>query len=146
MEAGIKGAKMGGAPSVGLNIDLPFEASSNKYIDNDKNINHDYFFVRKVMFVKYSQAFVVMPGGMGTLDELFEALTLIQTEKIDKFPIILVGSKFWQGLVEWIEDTLIQEGTISKKDLKLFSIADTPSEIIDVIDTFYENYMLKPNF
>ena len=146
MEAGNKGAKMGGAPSVGLNIDLPFEASSNKYIDNDKNINHDYFFVRKVMFVKYSQAFVVMPGGMGTLDELFEALTLIQTEKIDKFPIILVGSKFWQGLVDWIEDTLIQEGTISKKDLKLFSIADTPSEIIDVIDAFYENYMLKPNF
>ena len=146
MEAGNKGAKMGGAPSVGLNIDLPFEASSNKYIDNDKNINHDYFFVRKVMFVKYSQAFVVMPGGMGTLDELFEALTLIQTKKIDKFPIILVGSKFWKGLIDWIKHTLIREETISKKDLKLFSIADTPSEILEIIDSFYENYMLKPNF
>ena len=100
MEAGNKGAKMGSAPSVGLNIDLPFEAHSNKFIDNDKDINFDYFFVRKVMFVKYSQAFVVMPGGMGTLDELFEALTLIQTKKIDKFPIILVGSKFWSGIIE----------------------------------------------
>ena len=146
MEAGNKGAKIGGSSSVGLNIDLPFEASSNKYIDNDKNINHDYFFVRKVMFVKYSQAFVVMPGGMGTLDELFEALTLIQTKKIDKFPIILVGSDFWKGLIHWIKHTLIHEGTISKKDLKLFSIADTPSEIIETIDSFYENYMLKPNF
>lgn len=146
MEAGNKGAKKGGSSSVGLNIDLPFEASSNKYIDNDKNINHDYFFVRKVMFVKYSQAFVVMPGGMGTLDELFEALTLIQTKKIDKFPIILVGSDFWKGLIDWIKHTLIHEGTISKKDLKLFSIADSPSEIIKTIDSFYENYMLKPNF
>jgi hypothetical protein len=103
MEAGNKGAKNGGAPSVGLNIDLPFENSSNPYIDFDKNINFDYFFIRKVMFVKYSQAFVVMPGGMGTLDELFEAITLIQTQKIDKFPIILVGSEFWMGLIDWIK-------------------------------------------
>ena len=115
MKAGNKGAKMGSAPSVGLNIDLPFEAHNNKFIDNDKDINFDYFFVRKVMFVKYSQAFVVMPGGMGTLDELFEALTLIQTKKIDKFPIILVGSKFWSGLIEWVTKTLLIEGTISEK-------------------------------
>ena len=144
MEAGNKGAKMGSAPSVGLNIDLPFEAHSNKFIDKD--INFDYFFVRKVMFVKYSQAFVVMPGGMGTLDELFEALTLIQTKKIDKFPIILVGSKFWSGLIEWLNNTLIKEGTISEIDLKLISIVDTESEVIQIIDKFYENYLLKPNF
>ena len=146
MEAGNKGAKMGSAPSVGLNIDLPFEAHNNKFIDNDKDINFDYFFVRKVMFVKYSQAFVVMPGGMGTLDELFEALTLIQTKKIDKFPIILVGSKFWSGLIEWLQKTLLDEGTISEIDLKLISIVDTESEVIQIIDKFYENYLLKPNF
>lgn len=146
MEAGNRGAKMGSAPSVGLNIDLPFEAHSNKFIDDDKDINFDYFFVRKVMFVKYSQAFVVMPGGMGTLDELFEALTLIQTKKIDKFPIILVGTKFWSGLIDWLTNTLIIEGTISEKDLKLISIVDTESEVIKIIDTFYENYLLKPNF
>jgi uncharacterized protein (TIGR00730 family) len=146
MEAGNKGAKKGGSPSVGLNIDLPFEASSNPYIDSDKNINFDYFFVRKVMFVKYSQAFVVMPGGMGTLDELFEAITLIQTKKIDLFPIILVGSSFWAGMVTWIKDVLVAEGTISKKDLELISVVDTPDEILYIIDEFYKNYLLKPNF
>ena len=146
MEAGNKGAKKGGSPSVGLNIDLPFEASSNPYIDSDKNINFDYFFVRKVMFVKYSQAFVVMPGGMGTLDELFEAITLIQTKKIDLFPIILVGSSFWAGMVTWIKDVLVAEGTISEKDLELISVVDTPDEILYIIDEFYKNYLLKPNF
>ena len=146
MEAGNKGAKMGSAPSVGLNIELPFEAHNNKFIDDDKDINFDYFFVRKVMFVKYSQAFVVMPGGMGTLDELFEALTLIQTNKIDKFPIILVGTEFWSGLIDWLKRTLIVEGTISEKDLKLISIVDTESEVIEIIDKFYDNYSLKPNF
>ena len=146
MEAGKKGAKKGGSPSVGLNIDLPFEASSNPYIDSDKNINFDYFFVRKVMFVKYSQAFVVMPGGMGTLDELFEAITLIQTKKIDLFPIILVGSSFWAGMVTWIKDVLVAEGTISEKDLELISVVDTPDEILYIIDEFYKNYLLKPNF
>jgi len=146
MEAGNKGAKMGGAPSVGLNIDLPFEANSNPYIDPDKNINFDYFFVRKVMFVKYSQAFVVMPGGMGTLDELFEAITLIQTKKIDLFPIILVGTSFWSGLVKWIKGTLVDEGTISEKDLELIYVVDSPKEILTIIDKFYENYLLKPNF
>jgi len=146
MEAGNMGAKLGGAPSVGLNIALPFEASSNEYIDNDKSIDFDYFFVRKVMFVKYSQAFVVMPGGMGTLDELFEALTLIQTQKIDKFPILLVGSHFWSGLVDWIKTTLVEEGTISESDLDLISIVDEPAEVLNIIDQFYENFMLKPNF
>tara|TARA_B110000977_G_scaffold173397_1_gene226542 strand:- start:1683 stop:2222 length:540 start_codon:yes stop_codon:yes gene_type:complete len=146
MEAGNKGAKLGGAASVGLNIDLPFEASSNPFIDLDKNINFDYFFVRKVMFVKYSQAFVVMPGGMGTLDELFEAITLIQTKKMDLFPIILVGTSFWSGLMNWIEGTLVTEGTISKKDLELISVVDSPEEILNIIDQFYENYLLKPNF
>ena len=146
MEAGNKGAKNGGAPSVGLNIDLPFENSSNPYIDLDKNMNFDYFFIRKVMFVKYSQAFVVMPGGMGTLDELFEAITLIQTQKIDKFPIILVGSQFWRGLIDWIKKTLIDEATISLKDLELISIVDTPDEVIEIIEEFYSNYLLKPNF
>ena len=146
MEAGNKGAKLGGAPSVGLNIDLPFEASSNLFIDPDKHINFDYFFVRKVMFVKYSQAFVVMPGGMGTLDELFEAITLIQTKKIDLFPIILVGTSFWTGLLSWLKETLVAEGTISETDLDLISVVDSPAEIIPIIDTFYENYLLKPNF
>lgn len=137
---------MGGAPSVGLNIDLPFEANSNPFIDPDKNINFDYFFVRKVMFVKYSQAFVVMPGGMGTLDELFEAITLIQTKKIDLFPIILVGSSFWSGLVTWIKETLVSEGTISEKDLELIYVVDSPKEVLTIIDKFYKNYLLKPNF
>jgi len=146
MEAGNKGAKLGGAPSVGLNIDLPFEACSNEFIDQDKDINFDYFFVRKVMFVKYSQAFVVMPGGMGTLDELFEALTLIQTQKIDKFPILLVGSHFWSGLVDWLKTILVEEGTISELDLDLISIVDEPAEVLHIIDQFYENFMLKPNF
>ncbi len=146
MEAGNKGAKNGGAPSVGLNIDLPFENSSNPYIDLDKNMNFDYFFIRKVMFVKYSQAFVVMPGGMGTLDELFEAITLIQTQKIDKFPIILVGSEFWRGLIDWIKKILIDEATISLKDLELISIVDSPDEVIQIIEEFYSNYLLKPNF
>jgi len=146
MEAGNKGANQGGGPSVGLNIDLPFEATSNSFIDPDKNINFDYFFVRKVMFVKYSQAFVVMPGGMGTLDELFEALTLIQTKKIDKFPIILVGSDFWQGLSDWLNNRLVAEGTISVEDLDLISVVDSSDEVLKIIDSFYERFLLKPNF
>ena len=109
MEAGNKGAHRGKGTSVGLNIELPFEQHYNPYIDKDKNLNFDYFFVRKVMFVKYSQGFVVMPGGFGTLDELFEAMTLIQTKKIEKFPIILVGSKYWSGLLDWVRNTMIDE-------------------------------------
>lgn len=147
MEAGNKGAFQQGGKSVGLNIKLPFEQHSNIYIDPDKNINFDFFFVRKVMFVKYAQGFVVMPGGFGTLDELFEALTLIQTKKIGRFPIVLVGRKYWSGLVEWIQDAMLeQERNISPEDLKLFSIVDTASEAVAVIDEFYSKYMLKPNF
>ena len=146
MEAGNKGAKMGGAPSVGLVIDLPFEAVSNNFIDDDKNICFDYFFVRKVMFLKYAQAFVVMPGGMGTLDELFEALTLIQTKKMETFPIILVGSHFWEGIMSWMKDTLVHEGMISPEDLHLISVVDEPQEVLKIIDNFYDNFMLKPNF
>ena len=147
MEAGNKGAHRGGGVSVGLNIDLPFEQHDNPYIDSDKNLDFDYFFVRKVMFVKYAQGFVAMPGGFGTLDELFEAMTLIQTNKIGKFPIILVGSEFWEGLFDWIKETLIkQHGNVSPKDLELFSIVDSADEVIQIIDEFYNKNRLKPNF
>ncbi|MDG2437200.1 MAG: TIGR00730 family Rossman fold protein, partial [Polaribacter sp.] len=118
MEAGNKGAHRGKGVSVGLNIELPFEQHDNPWIDRDKNLEFDYFFVRKVMFVKYSQGFIVMPGGFGTLDELFEAITLIQTKKIGRFPIVLVGTEFWSGLLEWIKKTLIAQGNISEEDLK----------------------------
>lgn len=147
MEAGNKGANASSGTSVGLNIDLPFEQHSNIYIDPDKLIDFDYFFVRKVMFVKYSQGFVVMPGGMGTLDELFEALTLIQTEKIGRFPIVLVGTEFWSGLVDWIKDVVLEkEKNINPEDLDLFSIVDTPEEAVEIIDEFYSRYVLQPNF
>jgi len=146
MEAANKGAHRGGGASVGLNIELPFEQHDNPYIDSDKSLDFDYFFVRKVMFVKYSQGFVVMPGGFGTMDELFEAITLIQTKKIGKFPIILVGRKFWTGLMDWIKSTLLEEGNISPKDLDLISIVDTEDEVLEVIDTFYKKYSLSPNF
>ena len=147
MEAGNKGAHRGGGVSVGLNIELPFEQFDNAYIDPGKNLDFDYFFVRKVMFVKYSQGFVVMPGGFGTLDEMFEAITLIQTKKIGAFPIILVGTEFWGGLMDWIKTTLLEKfGTISEKDLNLFSIVDTEQEVVDIIDAFYKKYSLSPNF
>jgi uncharacterized protein (TIGR00730 family) len=146
MEAGNKGAARGKGISVGLNIELPFEQHDNPYIDSDKSLDFDYFFVRKVMFVKYSQGFVVMPGGFGTLDELFEAITLIQTKKIGKFPIILVGKKYWSGLFEWIKNTLVDEGNISPEDLDLISIVDTAEEVLEVINTFYQKYSLSPNF
>lgn len=147
MEAGNKGAHRGKGVSVGLNIELPFEQFDNAYIDVDKNLEFDYFFVRKVMFVKYSQGFVVMPGGFGTLDEMFEAMTLIQTKKIGAFPIVLVGTDFWGGLMDWIKSTLLEKfGNISEKDLDLFSVVDTEKEVIDVIDAFYKKYSLSPNF
>jgi uncharacterized protein (TIGR00730 family) len=146
MEAGNKGAHSQGGKSVGLNIVLPFEQFNNIYINPDKLITFDYFFVRKVMFVKYSQGFIVMPGGFGTLDELFEALTLIQTKKIARFPIVLVGRSFWAGLLDWIKNTLLAEKNISPEDLNLFSIVDTPSEAVAVIDDFYSRYFLTPNF
>ena len=147
MEAGNKGAHLAGGTSVGLNIELPFEQHDNPYIDNDKSLDFDYFFVRKVMFVKYSQGFVVMPGGFGTLDELFEAITLIQTHKIDKFPIILVGSEFWNGLVDWIKTTLLDTfKNISTPDMDLVQVVDTPEEVIEILDKFYAEYNLSPNF
>ncbi|TPV33324.1 TIGR00730 family Rossman fold protein [Paucihalobacter ruber] len=146
MEAGNKGAHLGGGTSVGLNIDLPFEQHDNPYIDSDKSLDFDYFFVRKVMFVKYSQGFVVMPGGFGTLDELFEAITLIQTRKIDMFPIILVGTDFWGGLWEWVKTTMLEVGNISADDLNLVHLVDTPDEVIEILNNFYENYRLSPNF
>ena len=147
MEAGNKGAHLAGGTSVGLNIELPFEQHDNPYIDSDKNLDFDYFFVRKVMFVKYSQGFVVMPGGFGTLDELFEAIKLIQTNKIEKFPIILIGTEFWSGLIDWIKDTLLQKfGNVSEKDLDLIHLVDTEDEVIEILDTFYDKYNLSPNF
>lgn len=146
MEAGNKGAHSEGGKSVGLNIDLPFEQYNNPYIDDDKLLNFDYFFVRKVMFVKYSQGFVVMPGGFGTLDEMFEAVTLIQTKKIGAFPIVLVGKDYWHGLFEWIKDVLVKEKNINEEDLDLIRLVDTPSEAVDVIDEFYSQYLLSPNF
>ncbi|WP_417359986.1 TIGR00730 family Rossman fold protein [Galbibacter sp.] len=147
MEAGNKGAHLGGGTSVGLNIDLPFEQHDNPYIDSDKNLDFDYFFVRKVMFVKYSQGFVVMPGGFGTLDELFEAVTLIQTKKIAKFPIILVGSEFWGGLIDWIRATLLEANhNIGPNDLDLLQVVDHEEEVVEILDSFYKKYNLSPNF
>ena len=147
MEAGNKGAKRGGGVSVGLNIELPFEQNDNPYIDKDKNLEFDYFFVRKVMFVKYAQGFVAMPGGFGTLDELFEAITLIQTNKIGKFPIILVGKEFWSGMLEWIKITLLEKyKNASPKDIDLFSIVDTEDEVVEIINDFYNKHHLSPNF
>ncbi|PTM11353.1 MAG: TIGR00730 family Rossman fold protein [Bacteroidetes bacterium] len=147
MEAGNKGAHLAGGTSVGLNIDLPFEQHDNPYIDSDKSLDFDYFFVRKVMFVKYSQGFVVMPGGFGTLDELFEAITLIQTKKIEKFPIILFGTDFWGGLIDWIKDTLLEKfGNISATDLDLIHLVDTEDEVIAILDDFYKQFQLSPNF
>ncbi|MRH99584.1 TIGR00730 family Rossman fold protein [Kriegella sp. EG-1] len=146
MEAGNRGAHLAGGTSVGLNIDLPFEQHDNPYIDGDKSLDFDYFFVRKVMFVKYSQGFVVMPGGFGTLDELFEAITLIQTHKIEKFPIILVGSEFWGGLFEWIKTTMLNAGNISPEDLDLIKIVDNEEEVVEIIDSFYKGHQLSPNF
>lgn len=146
MEAGNKGANLAGGTSVGLNIDLPFEQHDNPFIDEDKSLDFDYFFVRKVMFVKYSQGFVVMPGGFGTLDELFEAITLIQTHKIHTFPIILVGTDFWKGLLDWVKSTMLEAGNISPRDLDLIQLVDTEDEVVEIIDAFYKGRNLSPNF
>lgn len=149
MEAGNKGAKLNGGASVGLNIELPFEQSGNPFIDVDKNLQYRYFFVRKVMFVKFAQAFVVLPGGFGTMDEVFEVLTLIQTDKISKVPVILVGSAFWEGLKSWIINVMLKENNnISEKDIDLIPIVDDPKEVIDIINEFYadDKEILKPNY
>ncbi len=147
MEAGNRGARRGAGISVGLNIELPFEQSSNPYIDEDKLIDFEYFFVRKVMFVKYAQGFIALPGGFGTLDELFEALTLIQTKKIGKFPIILMGKEYWAGMIDWIKNTMLdEEKNISSEDMDLMQIVDTPQEAVNIINDFYNNNKLQPNF
>ncbi len=145
MEAGNRGAH-GNGKSIGLNIELPFEQHFNPYVDKGYNINFDYFFVRKVMFVKYSQGFVVMPGGFGTLDELSEALTLIQTNKIGKFPIVLVGSEFWSGILDWFKGTLLKEGLIAEQDLDLFRVVDSAEDAVAHIKAFYDKYSVSVNF
>ena len=146
MEAANKGAQKSNGKSVGLNIELPFEQAPNPFIDYDKSITFDYFFVRKLMFIKYAQGFVVLPGGFGTMDELFESLTLIQTRKIGRFPIILVGKSYWSGLLTWIKEVLVTEKYINPEDLNLFSIVDSAEEAVNAIDSFYSKYLLKPNF
>lgn len=147
MEAANKGARRGEGKSVGLNIVLPFEQKHNDYIDHDKSIDFDYFFVRKTIFLKYSQGFIAMPGGFGTLDELFESITLVQTNKIAQFPVVLVGSAYWSGLLAWVKETmLLQEHNISEVDLELFKIVDTAEDAVKHIVDFYSKYLLKPNF
>ena len=146
MEAGNRGAHDGGGKSIGLNIDLPFEQHFNPYIDKGLSLDYDYFFVRKVMFVKYSQGFIVLPGGFGTLDELTEALTLIQTKKIGRFPIVLVGSEFWSGLLDWFRDTLLKNGTIGEDSFSLFRVVDTADEAVEHIKAFYGKYSVNVNF
>lgn len=147
MEAANLGAFEQKGSSVGLNINLPFEQEANPYIDNDKLINFNFFFVRKVMFMKYAQGFIVLPGGFGTLDELFEALTLVQTKKTANFPVILVGKSFWGGLLEWIEKVMLeQEGNISPEDMQLFKLVDTADEAVEEIFEFYSKYSMSLNF
>ena len=146
MEAGNKGAKEGGGASVGLNINLPFEQSANPYIDVDKLINYDYFFVRKTIFMKYAQGYIAMPGGFGTLDELSEALTLIQTDKLVSFPVILYGKDYWSGLLDWFHNTLITNHMISPEDFDIYKVVDTVDEAVAIIEDFYNKYAPKPNF
>ena len=147
MEAANKGANKKKGKSVGLCINIPLEETENKYIDKDKQLNFDYFFVRKVMFIRYAQGFVFMPGGFGTLDEFFESITLIQTYKSEKYPIILVGSEFWGGIIDWIKKTvLLENNNISEEDLKLFKIADTKEEVVAILQEFHNNNEFSPNF
>lgn len=146
MEAANMGAMRGSGKSVGINIDLPFEQHPNLFIDADKLITFDHFFVRKVMFMKYAQGFIVLPGGFGTFDELFEAITLIQTKKIGKFPIVLVGSEYWSGLIAWVKERMLAEGYIAEQDLDIFSIVDTAEDAVQKITDFYSQFLLSPNF
>ncbi len=147
MEAANKGAQKAGGVSVGLNIDLPHEQMPNPFIDSDKVIDFDYFFVRKVMFVRYAQAFVVMPGGFGTLDEFFEAITLIQTDKIERFPVILYGSEFWSGCIEWIKNIVCKKfNNVSEEEMLLFDVVDSKNEIIEILKKFYDKKKFAPNF
>jgi uncharacterized protein (TIGR00730 family) len=149
MEAGNRGAWMKQGTSIGLNIDLPFEQHHNAFIAPEHNLKHRYFFVRKVMFVKYAQGFVVMPGGFGTLDELFEVLTLVQTNKITPVPIVLMGKEFWEGLRDWIVEIMLKRHhNIAEKDLDLFLVTDDPDEAVQHINKFYagNEEELSPNF
>ncbi len=146
MEAANKGAHDAGGISIGLNIVVPHEQASNPYVDYDKNINFNFFFVRKVMFVKYAMGFIVLPGGFGTMDELFESLTLIQTGKSTRFPVVLMGSSFWGGLVDWLEDAVLEAGNISPDDGDLFDLTDDPDEAVEIIDGFYREHAMVPNF
>ncbi len=134
MEAANKGAIKAKGKSIGLNIQVPIVQKPNKYIET--LLDFRYFFCRKVMFVKYSNAFIIMPGGFGTMDELLEAITLIQTERIKLFPVILVGKEYWSGLIEWIKNKMLKDGNISKEDLRLFKISDDPKEIVSIIKNF----------
>ena len=147
MEAGNKGAHRANGKSVGLNIELPFEQEGNPFIDSDKYLSFDYFFTRKLMFMKYAQGFVVLPGGFGTMDELFEAMTLIQTKKVAAFPIVLVGSRYWGGLLDWVKQTMeIEEGNISPGDLDLIKVVDSADEVVAIIEDFYSKHRVKPNY
>lgn len=146
MEAANKGAYEKNGKSVGLGIDLPKEQGVNRYVSPNYVINFRYFFVRKVMFVKYAQGFIVLPGGFGTLDELFETMTLIQTEKITKIPIVLIGTEYWQGLIDWIKKQLVENGYIHKNDLDLFYLTDDVSKAVKFISDFYEEREPQPNF
>jgi uncharacterized protein (TIGR00730 family) len=146
MEAGNRGAQLGKGKSVGLCITLPFEEEPNPYVDPKHILRFNYFFVRKVMFMKYAQGFIILPGGFGTLDELFESLTLIQTNKISRFPVVMVGKDYWGGMVDWIKTRMIEEGTISESDLDLFVLTDSVEEVIQIVSDFYLRNKLKPNF
>lgn len=146
MEAANKGAQQAGGKSVGLGIDLPMEQGVNKFIHPDYVINFRYFFVRKVMFVKYAQGFIVFPGGFGTLDEVFECLTLIQTEKIDRIPIVLMGTEYWKGMLEWLREQLQEQGLISPGDLDLVTVTDDEEEAVKAICRFYKDRDPEPNF
>ena len=137
MEAGNKGAKESGGESIGLNIDLPFEQKPNPFIT--RLVNFHYFFIRKVMFLKYAKAFVVFPGGFGTLDELFECITLVQTRRVQTCPIVLVGKDFWGDMVKWVENKLLGEKKINPTDMELFHVVDEPHEAVQVVKDFYKN-------
>lgn len=146
MEAANKGARDAGGMSIGLNIVVPHEQESNPFVDHDKNINFNFFFVRKVMFVKYAMGFIVLPGGFGTMDELFESLTLIQTGKSTRFPVVLIGRSFWGGMVDWLREAVLEAGNIAPDDTNLFSLTDDPSEAVEIIDGFYREHAMVPNF
>ena len=146
MEAGNKGAQQGGGTSIGVNLNLPFEQHFNPYIASDKNISFDYFFVRKTIFMRYAQGFIAMPGGFGTLDELSEAITLIQTNKMVEFPVVLVGSEYWKGLIDWFRTSLLTNHMIKEEDFEIFHVVDTADEAVKIIKDFYKKYAIKPNF